>query len=208
MAIKVKDLQVKSKGTATTNDVLLVVNKKTGANSQFSLTDVFPKLQNGKDVSSSVLGSLLGVTAASLYVGGGYSSSLTGTENNTLIFKGFRLATSTTVEGSSPLFLKEETDNGDVLKGNIVLGWDAADYELSNFANTTTGFLASVDLASNVTGTLPVSRGGTGITTVADKAVIITQDSGTDSCISNVYKRAIINGGNIWTCSRYAYGWY
>ena len=181
MAIKVKDLQVKSKGTATTNDVLLVVNKKTGANSQFSLTDVFPKLQNGKAVSSSVLGSLLGVTAASLYVGGGYSSSLTGSENNTLIFKGFRLATSTTVSGSSPLFLKEETDSGNVLKGNIVLGWDASSYELSNFSNTSTGFLTSVNLASNVTGTLPVSRGGTGITTVADKAVIITQDSGTDT---------------------------
>ena len=181
MAIRVKDLSVKSKGTATTNDVLLVVNKKTGANSQFSLTDVFPKLQNGKTISASVLGALLGVTPASMYVGGGYSSSITGSENNTLIFKGFRLATSTTVTGSSPLFLKEETDSGNVLKGNIVLGWDASAYELSNFANTTTGFLTSVNLSSNVTGTLPVSRGGTGIASVADKAVIITQDSGPDT---------------------------
>ena len=96
MAIKVKDLQVKSKGTATTNDVLLVVNKKTGANSQFSLTDVFPKLQNGKNVSSSALSSALGLTASTMFVGGGYSSSITGSENNTLIFKGFRLSQSTT----------------------------------------------------------------------------------------------------------------
>lgn len=181
MAIKVKDLTLKSKGNATTNDVILVVNKKTGQNSQFSLTDVFPKLQNGKGVSSSALGALLGVTPASMYVGGGYASSITGSENNTLIFKGFRLATSTTVAGSSPLFLKEETDTGDVLKGNIVLGWDASAYELSNFSNTTTGFLTSVALATNVTGTLPVVRGGTGIAAVADKAVIITQDSGTDT---------------------------
>lgn len=179
MAIRVKDLSVKSKGNATTNDVLLVVNKKTGSNSQFALTDIFPKLQNGKAVSSSALGSALGVNPATMFVGGGYASSVTGSENNTLIFKGFRLSTA-----SSPLSIKEETDTGDVLKGNIVLGWDASSYELSNFSNTSTGFLTSVNLSNNVTNTLPVANGGTGVASLTDKAVLITQDSGTDTVAS------------------------
>ena len=38
-----------------------------------------------------------------------------------------------------------------------------------------------VTLTSGVTGTLPVGNGGTGATTLTDKAVLISQDSGTDT---------------------------
>jgi|9_EtaG_2_1085328.scaffolds.fasta_scaffold08997_4 hypothetical protein len=38
-----------------------------------------------------------------------------------------------------------------------------------------------VDLSAEVTGTLPVSNGGTGATSLTDKAVLISQDSGTDT---------------------------
>ena len=38
-----------------------------------------------------------------------------------------------------------------------------------------------VDLAAEVTGTLPVANGGTGATSLTDKAVLISQDSGTDT---------------------------
>ena len=59
-------------------------------------------------------------------------------------------------------------------------------------STTTTQYLANtgtnnnpawneVALATGVSGTLPVANGGTGATSLADKAVLITQDSGTDT---------------------------
>jgi hypothetical protein len=64
---------------------------------------------------------------------------------------------------------------------DIVLTIVEAQIDLANCSNSSSGFLASVNLASNVSGTLPVANGGTGATSFADKAVIITQDSGTDT---------------------------
>ena len=40
---------------------------------------------------------------------------------------------------------------------------------------------AQVSLTTGVTGTLPVANGGTNATSLADKAVLITQDTGTDT---------------------------
>ena len=64
---------------------------------------------------------------------------------------------------------------------NIVLTVLEAGIDLSQCNNSTSAFLSTVNLASNVTGTLPVANGGTNATSFADKAVIITQDSGTDT---------------------------
>ena len=41
-----------------------------------------------------------------------------------------------------------------------------------------------VDLSDEVTGTLPVDHGGTGATSLTDKSVMISQDSGTDTLTS------------------------
>jgi len=40
---------------------------------------------------------------------------------------------------------------------------------------------AQVSLTTGVTGTLPVGNGGTNATSLADKSVLITQDTGTDT---------------------------
>jgi hypothetical protein len=41
-----------------------------------------------------------------------------------------------------------------------------------------------VALATGVSGTLPVANGGTGATSLTDKAVLISQDSGTDTVVA------------------------
>ncbi len=66
------------------------------------------------------------------------------------------------------------------VSSDIVLTLVEAQIDLAN-CNNSSSFLTSVNLASNVTGTLPVANGGTGATAFADKSVIITQDSGTDT---------------------------
>ena len=52
---------------------------------------------------------------------------------------------------------------------------------LTNTGSSNIPAWAQVALATGVSGTLPVANGGTGATSLADKAVLITQDSGTDT---------------------------
>ena len=133
-------------------------------------------LQDGSTTSHGrSLGSALGISATTpLFVGGGFGSSITGSDKNTLIFKGLR-SNDTVIE------VKNETLSGDATKGNVVLDFNQSLLDLSACDNSSSGFLSTVNLTSNVSNTLPVANGGTNATSFADKAVIITQDSGTDT---------------------------
>jgi hypothetical protein len=62
------------------------------------------------------------------------------------------------------------------------LGKDANDSRvLTNTGTNNNPAWAQVTLTTGVTGTLPVANGGTGATSITDKAVLISQDSGTDT---------------------------
>jgi hypothetical protein len=52
---------------------------------------------------------------------------------------------------------------------------------LTNTGTNNNPAWAQVTLTTGVTGTLPVANGGTGATTLTDKAVLISQDTGTDT---------------------------
>ena len=101
-----------------------------------------------------------GVTGISLFVDV--------TDKNVINLKGIKSA-------SSILTVSTTTAN------DISLDIAEAQINLANCSNSTSGFLSTVALASNVSGTLPVANGGTNATSFADKAVIITQDSGDDT---------------------------
>ena len=101
-----------------------------------------------------------GVTGISLFVDV--------TDKNVINLKGIKSA-------SSILTVATTTAN------DISLDIAEAQINLANCSNSTSGFLSTVALASNVSGTLPVVNGGTNATSFADKAVIITQDSGDDT---------------------------
>ena len=76
---------------------------------------------------------------------------------------------------------------GDVLYASSTtvlsrLGKDANSTRvLTNTGTNNNPAWAQVTLTTGVTGTLPVGNGGTGASSLADKAVLITQDSGTDT---------------------------
>ena len=70
------------------------------------------------------------------------------------------------------------TNNSDTLEVDVA----EAQIDLSNCNNTTSSFLSSVNASTNITsGTLPITRGGTGIGTLTDKSILATQVSGTDA---------------------------
>ncbi len=60
---------------------------------------------------------------------------------------------------------------------NITLQVNPANIDLSTCNNTTSAFLSSVSLTTNVTGTLPVANGGTGATTLAINSLIVGNGS-------------------------------
>jgi hypothetical protein len=62
------------------------------------------------------------------------------------------------------------------------LGKDAnSTRALTNTGTNNNPAWAQIALATGVSGTLPVANGGTGATTLTDKAVLISQDTGTDT---------------------------
>tara|TARA_Y100000816_G_scaffold286061_1_gene266594 strand:- start:3846 stop:5393 length:1548 start_codon:yes stop_codon:yes gene_type:complete len=189
MAKRITQLPTRSKRNTTSNDVLLLSNKQSNKSFQIPITEVFPSLNNGaltKNASNTL--TALGLDAGSIYVGGGTGDTTTGVNNNTLVFKGIRTthvgadgAPSTANHNSAdnPIALFSESLSGTAEKGNILIAWDPSHYELSNFANSSSGFLTSVNLASNVTGTLPVTSGGTGLTAAATGSVLVATSTNT-----------------------------
>lgn len=57
--------------------------------------------------------------------------------------------------------------------GNITLQVNPANIDLSTCDNTTSAFLSTVSLTSNVTGILPIANGGTGATSLTANSIIL-----------------------------------
>lgn len=187
MARKVTQLPTRTKRDTTAQDVLLLSNKQTGKNFQLPITDVFPTLNNGalSGSSSNTLAAISAINTAKMFQGGGGADSTTGVDKNTLIFRGLRLDTAGShTAGASvnhnsttcPLQLFEETSSTNPATGNVLLGWDASNYGLSNF-NNDSAFLTTVALASDVSGKLGVTNGGTGLNTIAQGSVLVSQSA-------------------------------
>ena len=88
-------------------------------------------------------------------------------------------------DGTGHIF--ESQAQGDTLYASSTtvlarLGKDAnATRALTNTGTNNNPAWAQIALATGVSGTLPVANGGTGATTLTDKSVLISQDSGTDT---------------------------
>lgn len=81
------------------------------------------------------------------------------TNKNTLNFKGIKSLNSLLTVATA--------------SNNITLQVNESLINLANCDNTTAGFLSTVDLTTDVTGTLPVANGGTGATTLTSNSVVL-----------------------------------
>ena len=77
----------------------------------------------------------------------------------------------------------------------LVYTVNAANIDLSQCNNTTSLFLTTVNLATNVTGILPVANGGTGLNSFAQKSVLITTSVNTLSATSMSTNGSLLIGG-------------
>ena len=64
-------------------------------------------------------------------------------------------------------------------------------FDLSNCSNSSSGFLSSVNLASNVTGQLPIANGGTGVASFTNKGLLIGGASLTSAVLDSNLEIAV-----------------
>lgn len=102
------------------------------------------------------------------------------TDRTTHKFKGIKSANSRIVMSS---------DSNDVI---MTLTESAID--LSNCDNTSSGFITSVNLASDTTGTLGIASGGTGATTLADGGILLGSGTGAITAMAALAKGSIVAG--------------
>lgn len=84
------------------------------------------------------------------------------------------------LKSNSSILTLEVTTSG--ATKNVLFDIDESAIDLSLCDNSTSAFLTSVDLSTG-TGTVAVANGGTGLTTLADNAVLLTQSSGNDAVV-------------------------
>ena len=109
------------------------------------------------------------------------TSIISGTTNRTTHkFKGIKSANSRIVMSS---------DSNDV-----IMTLTEANIDLSNCNNTSSGFITSVNLASDTTGTLAVASGGTGATTLADGGILLGSGTGAITAMAALAKGSIVAG--------------
>jgi len=95
--------------------------------------------------------------------------------------------------GSSVLSIANSVSGTDK---NILFNIDQSAIDLSLCDNSTSAFLTATDLTA-ASGVLPIENGGTGQSSLADKSVLITQDSGADAltAVPMVNSGEILIGG-------------
>lgn len=109
------------------------------------------------------------------------TSIISGTTNRTTHkFKGIKSANSRIVMSS---------DSNDV-----IMTLTEANIDLSNCNNSASGFITSVNLASDTTGTLAVASGGTGATTLADGGILLGSGTGAITAMAALAKGSIVAG--------------
>jgi len=148
---------------------------------QLSLSNTFLYLLNtATNVESRIsLTSLVGGNAIST---GSGVSIYSGLVNNTLNFKSL-LATDSVVALTT------------TSSGELSIGITLANLDLSLCKNTTTPFLSTVDLATNVGSTiLPVANGGTGAATLTDGGILLGSGTGAITAMAALGAGTIIQG--------------
>lgn len=165
MAKRVSELRTANKAGNTSREYVLLSNIDSNTSTKLALNDIFPTLQSGK-----VAGAPTGTTQANntpldMFVGGGVGSSTANTDKSVLIFKGLAVD-----DSLGALTLRGDKSAADGTKQNLVISLNHTAIDLSVADNTRSAFLSesggtnALNLeTSAINGTLPATRGGTGV---------------------------------------------
>jgi len=170
MAKRISDLRTSNKAGNTSREYVLLSNIDSNTSTKIALNDIFPTLQSGKVAGGAVTTPTAqsNLSPVDLFVGGGVGSSTANTDKSVLIFKGVAAD-----DTNGALSIRTDKSTADGTRQNIVVALDQRAIKLNLGVNTTSKFLSEpggsnpLNLTDTATysGSLPVSRGGTGNTT-------------------------------------------
>lgn len=152
--------------------------KRLTNSSTLSSTDTLFVDQNGSGKKYRLLDLFDTITNTDSMSG---TSIISGTTNRTTHkFKGIKSANSRIVMSSDA--------------NDVIMTLTEANIDLSNCNNSASGFITSVNLASDTTGTLAVASGGTGATTLADGGILLGSGTGAITAMAALAKGSIVAG--------------
>ena len=162
---QIKNLANLSKSTTTNSHYVYVQNIATSSDFRFQLNSIFPTIS---DTGSAGVKSHNGLT-------------------NTTQLNLRKIAATSTSSGALTATLHSD--------GHVLLSLVEASLDLNNCSNSTSAFLSTVNLASNVGATiLPVANGGTGAATLTANGVLIGNGTGAVTAVDLSTKGLILAG--------------
>ena len=162
---QIKNLANLSKSTTTNSHYVYVQNIATSSDFRFQLNSIFPTIS---DTGSAGVKSHNGLT-------------------NTTQLNLRKIAATSTSSGALTSTL--HTD------GHVLLSLVEASLDLNNCNNSTSGFLSTVNLTSNVGATiLPVANGGTGVASVTGNSLLYGRDTASLGSIAFGTKGMLLAG--------------
>ena len=183
MANRISDLRTSNKSGNTSREYVLLSNIDSNSSTKIALNDILPTLQSGKITAAGVIAGVNGEVPQDLFVGGGVGSSVANTDKSILIFKG--LKTENVGAVSKALTIRTDKSSSDGTKQSIVVSLNQSLIDLANLNNSTSEFISEtggsnpLDLAtSSISGILPVTRGGTGVSTFTDGGLLVGNGTG------------------------------
>ena len=162
---KVEDFPVITKANVTSNHVLYLVNQLADTDHKFVLNTIFPTISNVGSAGQAIHNGLTNISQFNLR----------------------KLAAASTSSGALTA-----TTHSD---GHLLITLVEASLDLNNCDNSTSGFLSTVNLASNVGSTvLPVANGGTGLATITANSVLIGNGTSNVSTVDMSTKGHLLVG--------------
>lgn len=162
---KVEDFPVITKANVTSNHVLYLVNQLSDTDHKFVLNTIFPTISNVGSAGQAIHNGLTNISQFNLR----------------------KLAAASTSSGALTA-----TTHSD---GHLLITLVEASLDLNNCNNSTSGFLSTVNLASNVGSTvLPVANGGTGLATITANSVLIGNGTSNVSTVDMSTKGHLLVG--------------
>ena len=162
---KVEDFNLIANASILSDHMIYVVNENTDTDHKLQLNTIYPVINDQGSAGQPIHNGLTNITQLNLK----------------------KLQVASTSSGAITIATHAD--------GHLLLTLVEASLDLSNCDNSSSGFLSTVNLASNVGSTiLPVANGGTGASTLTDGGILLGSGTGAITAMAVLAKGSLVVG--------------
>lgn len=162
---KVEDFNLIANSSVLSDHMIYVVNENLDTDHKLQLNTLYPVINDQGSAGEAIHNGLTNITQLNLK----------------------KLQVASTSSGAITIATHSD--------GHLLLTLVEASLDLSNCNNSTSGFLSTVNLASNVGSTiLPVANGGTGASTLTDGGILLGSGTGAITAMAALAKGSLVVG--------------